>query len=200
MTTAVQNSPTETQSTAPVAEVDAAAARRWLDSGEAVLIDVREPDEHAREHVRSSILMPLSRFDPAALAPFRGRRIVVHCRSGRRSAEAIRLAGNASPGLVNLRGGIEAWKAAGQPVEVNPRAARISVMRQVQIVVGVGVAAGVALGAFVDPLWLILPAFFGLGLAFAGATGTCALASVLSRMPWNRAAPAKGGCDAGRCG
>lgn len=199
MTSTLRQSPTETRQTVPVAEVDAATARRWLESGEAVLIDVREPDEHAREHVRGSILMPLSRFDPAALAPFRGRRIVVHCRSGRRSAEAIRLAGDASPGLVNLSGGIEAWKSAGQPVETNPRAARISVMRQVQIVVGVGVAMGVSLGAFVDPLWLILPAFFGLGLAFAGATGTCALASVLSRMPWNRAASAKGGCAAGRC-
>ena len=39
------------------------------------------------------------------------------------------------------------------------------------------------------PWLLALAALFGAGLTFAGATGTCGLALVLMRMPWN-AAPA----------
>jgi len=37
--------------------------QRWMTSGEAVLIDVREPDEFAREHIPGAMLVPLSRFD-----------------------------------------------------------------------------------------------------------------------------------------
>jgi hypothetical protein len=60
----------------------------------------------------------------------------------------------------------------------------------------------------VHPALVAIPAFFGAGLTFAGATGTCALASVLGRMPWNRAAgagpgpgPGAGaGASGGACG
>jgi hypothetical protein len=51
------------------------------------------------------------------------------------------------------------------------------------------VLTGTALGAFVDPWFLVLPAFFGAGLTFAGATGTCGLGLLLLRMPWNRPSP-----------
>jgi hypothetical protein len=44
-----------------------------------------------------------------------------------------------------------------------------------------------ALAATVSPLFLIGTGFMGAGLLFAGATGICALATVLSKMPWNRA-------------
>jgi hypothetical protein len=42
------------------------------------------------------------------------------------------------------------------------------------------------LGAFVNPWFLAVAAFFGAGLTFAGATGTCGLARLLFRMPRNR--------------
>ena len=56
------------------------------------------------------------------------------------------------------------------------------------------ILTGVALGTLVNPWFLALAAFFGAGLTFAGATGTCGLALVLLRMPWNRlsAMPADG--------
>lgn len=85
-----------------------------------------------------------------------------------------------------MQGGIEEWKKCGLSVETNASVARIGVMRQVQIVIGVGVLAGTLLGWLVHPAFLLLSAFFGTGLIFAGATGTCGLAAVLARMPWNR--------------
>jgi rhodanese-related sulfurtransferase len=88
----------------------------------------------------------------------------------------------------NLAGGIEAWKQAGLPVEVDRAVSRISIMRQVQIVAGSFVLAGAALAYWVSPWFLIVPAFFGAGLLFAGLSGTCGMAALLSVMPWNRAA------------
>jgi hypothetical protein len=76
----------------------------------------------------------------------------------------------------------------------------MSIMRQVQLVVGVGVLIGAALAWWVHPGFVIIPAFLGAGLAFAGATGTCGLAAVLSRMPWNRGAPAAASCSTSGCG
>lgn len=179
---------------APRSEITPAQAREWLLAGRAVLIDVREGDEHAREHIEGAQLMPLSRFDPAKVAALAnsGRRVILHCRSGRRSAEASRmcvpLAGGDAP-LLTLTGGIDAWKAAGLPVVASRAAPPISIMRQVQLIVGVCTLIGSALAWFVDPAFVGIPAFFGAGLAFAGASGTCAMASLLAAMPWNRVPP-----------
>lgn len=165
-------------------EIDASTLKKWMDSGEAVVVDVREPDEHAREHIPGARLEPLSRFDPARVSG-NGHKVVLHCKSGRRSSEALARLGPQA-GAFQLQGGLDAWKKAGLPIEANPRAP-ISIMRQVQITAGTCIVAGTALGVFVSPWFLIVPAFFGAGLAFAGASGTCGMAAMLWYMPWNRA-------------
>jgi hypothetical protein len=48
------------------------------------------------------------------------------------------------------------------------------------------VLLGIAGGVAIDPWFLALSAFTGAGMAFAGLTGTCAMAQLLARMPWNR--------------
>jgi rhodanese-related sulfurtransferase len=175
-----------------IREVDAATVKQWLDRGEAVLIDVREPDEHARERIGEATLVPLSRFDPATIRAEPAKHIVLHCRSGQRSREAAqRLAHTTGSEVCCLAGGIDAWRRSGQPVIEN-RNAPIPIMRQVQITAGSLVFIGTLLGAFVNPWWLIVPGFVGAGLAFAGLTGTCGMATMLSKMPWNRIDTAAG--------
>lgn len=188
-----------------LSEANPAQVDQWLRSGEAVLIDVREPDEHAREHIRGARLAPLSAFDAGAiLASARaGQRVVLHCRSGRRSSDACRVAMSVAGNRVEvftMSGGIEAWKSLGLPVEVDVTVSRISVMRQVQLVIGLAVLGGSALAWFVDPLFVGIPAFFGAGLTIAGASGTCALASLVSKMPWNRTTSRDSCCKSGSCG
>lgn len=179
--------------------------QQWLCGGEAVLIDVREPDEHAREHIAGSRLIPLSRFDPqqaaSGLGP--GQRLVLYCRGGRRSADAARMAtslGDPGVRIVSMTGGIEAWKKDALPVEVNSRLAGISVMRQVQMVIGASVLIGSTLAWLLDPRFIAIPAFFGAGLTFAGATGTCGLAAAIGWMPWNRSTSSGASCAGGSCG
>jgi rhodanese-related sulfurtransferase len=197
--TTMQTNATDRSASAVRAEVAPAVVEGWIAEGKAVLVDVREPDEHARERIAGARLMPVSAFDPRAAAAFAGgRTLVLHCKSGRRSQDACRQAALASVDAVSMAGGIEAWKSAGLPTEVDRSVSSVSIMRQVQLVVGLSVLVGAALAWFVHPAFVAIPAFFGAGLTFAGATGTCALASILGMMPWNRRAATS--CAKGTCG
>lgn len=98
----------------PAAVVTAQTVLTWLAAGEAVLIDVREPDEYADEYIPGSVLVPLSSLDPAALPAAPGKRRVLQCLTGKRSATALaRLAEQGIENLFHLDGGLLAWKIAG---------------------------------------------------------------------------------------
>lgn len=167
--------------------ISADALKRRLDAGEAVLIDVRESDEHAREHIVGARLAPLSAIDAHDFDRDHDRAAVFHCRSGMRTqANAATLLSRGFREAYFLDGGIEAWKAAGLPVHANRRAP-IEIMRQVQLTAGALILLGIALGALVNPAFYGVSAFIGAGLTFAGATGWCGMAMLLKLMPWNRA-------------
>jgi hypothetical protein len=171
------------------AEIDPRDAQAALSRSECVLVDVREADEHARERIAGSVLLPLSALTPQQVNALGANRVAIHCKSGRRGADAVaRCAGLAAAGItvVNVRGGIEAWKAAGLPTIVDTARPRISVMQQTQIVIGTCVFAGTALGFLVHPGFLAIPAFMGAGLVFAGTTGFCGMAVAIGKLPWNR--------------
>ena len=171
-------------------QVDVQTAKKWIDAGEATLFDVRERDEFAAEQVPGSELVPLSTFDAAALSSrihSAQKKALLMCRSGGRSSDALaRLKSAAAVEAYSVSGGIIAWKAAGYDVRQIKRAP-ISIMRQVQIAAGSMVLIGIVLGETVSPWYRVLSAFFGGGLVFAGVSGTCGLAAVLSLMPWNKA-------------
>lgn len=103
-------------------EVSAQTIRQQMLSHEIVLIDVREPAEHAAEHIAGALLFPLSSFDPATLPQQEGREIVFHCAGGKRSAVAV--ARCLEKGLAHSRhmtGGLQAWKALGLPTLAQAR-------------------------------------------------------------------------------
>ena len=87
----------------------------------AILIDVREPNEHAAERIEGAILMPLSSFDPAKVPQDPNRPVVFHCARGGRSAQAVQHCRHAGLKVdSHLAGGIIGWKSAGLPVETAP--------------------------------------------------------------------------------
>ncbi|MBM3978520.1 MAG: rhodanese-like domain-containing protein [Planctomycetes bacterium] len=179
-----------TTRTGPIVfDLSALELQALLARGEACLVDVREEDEQRAERIAGAESMPLSRFDARKLRR-EGPPPVLYCRSGRRSKEAVQALLREGWGEVHqLSGGIESWKAAGLPVERNDRAP-LPLMRQVQIAIGAGVLTGCTLGFLVHPGFYGLAAFFGAGLVFAGLSGTCGLALLLERMPWNARAAA----------
>ena len=78
-----------------------------------ILIDVREPDEFASSRIPGSVLIPKAHFFDATaldLLP-RDKEIILHCRSGVRSAHCLAIIQEA--GFMNSRhlgGGILAWE------------------------------------------------------------------------------------------
>jgi len=174
---------------ARLSDIEPRDARDLYASGACIIVDVREPDEHARERIAGAKSVPLSSLTAASIAALGSKSVVVHCKSGRRSADAaMRCAELTSRGIsvANLRGGIDAWKAQGLPTVVDTMRPRMSVMQQTQLVIGIGVLVGTALGTAVHPWLLAIPAIMGAGLIVAGATGTCGLAVVIGKMPWNK--------------
>ncbi len=106
-----------------VATVTVEEAAAWLQSGEAILIDVREADEFAAARIDGAILAPLSQMPAAweALDLPADRKIIVQCLKGGRSHQVCAFVGPTGPDgqpLFNLTGGIQAWHAAGLPVVV----------------------------------------------------------------------------------
>ncbi len=174
---------------ARLSDMEPRSARDLYASGACIIVDVREPDAHARERIAGAKSVPLSSLTAASIAALGSKSVVVHCKSGRRSADAaMRCAELTSRGIsvANLRGGIDAWKAQGLPTVVDTMRPRMSVLQQTQLVIGIGVLVGTALGTAVHPWLLAIPAMMGAGLIVAGATGTCGLAVVIGKMPWNK--------------
>ena len=97
--------PSEDQMT--VEELD-----RWRrDKKEHLLIDVREPGEHAASRIEGAKLIPLLKLQSSLKSLPKGQPIVVHCQSGGRSAIAVGILRLQGYDARNLSGGIKAWKA-----------------------------------------------------------------------------------------
>ncbi len=85
--------------------------KRWMDVGERFeLIDVREPFEYEIARIDGAKLIPLGEITERLDELTGERPIVVHCHSGTRSAQAVRLLQQRGvPNVYNLEGGIDAW-------------------------------------------------------------------------------------------
>ena len=84
-----------------------------------VVLDVRTASEFAEGHLERAINIDYHQSDfvekAKATLPL-DKKIAVYCRSGRRSAGAAGKLGDEGYKLVNLKGGIIAWKEANRPV------------------------------------------------------------------------------------
>jgi len=94
-------------------EISSTDLKSRLNAGESVvLLDVRQPEEHAAENIPNSMLIPLGELEERIdeLDDYRDKEIIVYCRSGARSANAcmfLQMMGFDNP--VNLRGGMLDW-------------------------------------------------------------------------------------------
>jgi sulfur-carrier protein adenylyltransferase/sulfurtransferase len=92
------------------AEMTVDQLQRWRDEGRPhVLIDVREPSEYAESAIDGSILIPLRKLPFQMDQLPRDRPVVVHCKSGGRSAIAAAMLRLRGIDAHNLSGGILAW-------------------------------------------------------------------------------------------
>src|SRR5437763_17035603 len=123
----------ESPTTKTMQDVEATTLKMWLERGEALLIDVREPPEYAAEHIPDAQLLPLSTFDPARVPQEAGKKVVLHCVMGMRSAQAgQKLLDAGFTTVYNFRGGVQAWKEDGYVTARGQRTPQ-SMPRKVQI-------------------------------------------------------------------
>jgi len=161
------------------------------------LIDVRSEQEFAAERLAGAECVPLDRLTVQAAEWSRQEPLILMCAAGVRSRDAMnRLAAMGFSNLVMLEGGLKACRAAG--LDVISVKKTIPIVRQVMLVAGVMVFLGLLLAHWYSPYFLLVDAFVGLGMVFAGITGICPMACLLEQMPWNRVPGcAPGGCSVG---
>jgi rhodanese-related sulfurtransferase len=98
-----------------------AEAANRVAAGKAILIDVREPNEWTGGVVTGVLLLPLSdlrgerKLWKPVLEASRDKALIVYCRSGNRSAQAVAILEKENFKATNA-GGFADWKSAGQPV------------------------------------------------------------------------------------
>jgi len=98
--------------------VDVDQAQRMSQQG-ALLLDVREPQEYSAIHAPEAKLIPLGQVSSRLneIEAYKDKPIVVICRSGRRSAQAVSiLQGAGYTQVSNVKGGMLAWESNGLKV------------------------------------------------------------------------------------
>jgi rhodanese-related sulfurtransferase len=107
----------------PEIEVTPQRAKELLDSGEAVVVDVREGYEREAGHIVGSRHIELERVASQAGTLPKDRPIVFQCRLGARSAMAAQAFRQAGYDAWSLAGGLQAWADQGLPVSGGGRVA-----------------------------------------------------------------------------
>jgi adenylyltransferase/sulfurtransferase len=107
----------EPEQTTGVPEITPVELKRMMDAGEPFqLVDVREPHEFDICRIPGSVLIPLGDVPGRMNELDSAEEIVVHCRSGQRSARAVDLLRKAGFRRIhNLKGGILAWSDQVDP-------------------------------------------------------------------------------------
>jgi len=166
--------------------IDNATWKAWqLEGRLAQLIDVRSATEFACGHLPGATNIPLDQIELRTADLDRTRPIVLVCQAGARARLAASLLQPEFPNLTVLVPGTAEWIRAGNPT-VCCTVTRWALERQVRLIAGLLVLAGIVLGVAVSPWFLALSAFIGCGLTFAGATNICPMGEMLARMPHNR--------------
>ncbi|MBC9812785.1 molybdopterin-synthase adenylyltransferase MoeB [Crocinitomicaceae bacterium CZZ-1] len=92
----------------PIKEISVEEFSTWITNREDIqVIDVREPNEYEERNI-GALLIPLATVQQRANEIHSDKKVIVHCRSGKRSATAIRELESAFgfTNLYNLKGGI----------------------------------------------------------------------------------------------
>ena len=99
--------------------VSAAQATQLINREDAQVLDVRDPGEYGAGHILGAKNLPLARLDSAGeVAKKKDATLIVYCDTGDRSGKAMAaLKKQGYSKVVNLSGGLGAWKQAGLPVE-----------------------------------------------------------------------------------
>lgn len=155
------------------------------------VIDVRSGAEFSSAHIPGSynVPLPLLAEHGEEFASRLPGQVVLICQSGNRARQAGERLGSVGvdPATVTvLDGGIAGYETAGGEVVRGKGAWAMD--RQVRMVAGSLVLAGVTASKVISPKFAYLAGAIGAGLTYSAASNSCAMAAGLAKMPWNRSA------------
>ncbi len=87
-------------------------AKQRMDTGEALVLDVRRQDEYDDSHIPGAVLLPVENITAetaAAAIPTKDAQVLVYCRSGNRSKQACDLLAELGYTELYEFGGINTW-------------------------------------------------------------------------------------------
>ncbi|MFF2847402.1 rhodanese-like domain-containing protein [Streptomyces sp. NPDC058001] len=156
-----------------------------------VVIDVRTPGEYADGHLPGAYNIPLDDLEHALPTlrevADRGDLLMV-CASGTRSQNAgTTLSRNGIP-AASLEGGTAAWASAGEALHrpATTAAPKWAMDRQVRLTAGSVVLLGLLLSQVIHPAFQLLSAGIAAGLVYSALSNSCAMATLLGKLPYNR--------------
>ena len=150
------------------------------------ILDVRTGGEFETLHIPGSYNVPLDTLgehvrDLASVE----HPVVLVCQSGGRATQAHqKLDAAGKDALHILEGGMAAWDASGGDV-VRGNTDRWAMDRQVRLVAGSLALASVAASTII-PAAVWIAGAVAAGLTYSAISNSCAMAAVLSKLPYNR--------------
>ena len=159
------------------------------------VIDVRSGAKFSSAHIRGSynVPLPLLAEHGEEFASRLPGQVVLICQSGARAQQAnerLESVGVDPDTVTVLDGGIAGYESAGGEIVRGKGAWAMD--RQVRMIAGSLVLAGVTASKLLSPKFVYLAGAIGAGLTYSAASNTCAMGAALSKMPWNRSADEPG--------
>lgn len=109
------------------ADITSSQLQKLLAASGCQLLDVRETFEHAEQHITEAKIIPLGDLEKRASELSKNQPLVIYCRSGKRSTQALtKLKELGFSQAQNLEGGILAWMQAGLPVATGSKKSFLS--------------------------------------------------------------------------
>ncbi|MFN4150095.1 MAG: rhodanese-like domain-containing protein [Candidatus Sericytochromatia bacterium] len=154
--------------------------------GNFIAIDVRTKGEFRGTNISNVKNIPLDEIKKHSQELKKYDKVYISCHNGSRTEEACKKLSKEGVSTIPVDGGIVAWRKAGYPVNSSSDREMISIQRQVQITVGSLIILGFVLSNAINPSFIYISVAMGVGLLFTGISGSCMMASVLGKMPWNK--------------
>lgn len=148
-----------------------------------IVLDLRTNTEHHSKRIPGVYNLPVDELENHLQMLKTYDKVYVHCQSGTRSHKGYqKLVSLGLTNVVDVTGDINAWEQNNFQLKTTKQ---MPIMQQVLAIAGGLVLMGSGLSIF-QPYFVILSLLVSLGLLYAGLSGSCLMAKLLSQMPWNQ--------------
>ncbi|KOY86639.1 hypothetical protein AD998_11245 [bacterium 336/3] len=153
-----------------------------VSSGNAIIIDVREPAEFRNYHIANAINIPSSKFNVADYEPYKTKNIYLVCQSGNRANQILKKL--EAQGFQNLYILEEQMESVSITETYNTGG--WSVDRQFRFVIGILLGIFLVGYHYVSIYFIVIPIILCLGFTITSLLNKCYMRMGIAMLPWNK--------------